>query len=103
MILLSGGFYGTLHIWSIKTYQSISIIDITKCIYNNCFYQIDKDRIIVGGIDTITIINVDKFMVEKIIKDEIIGSVRSFLKLKDNNTILCGSGYSDGGNLLNLI
>ena len=31
-LLLSGGFYGTLHIWSIKTYQSISIIDITLII-----------------------------------------------------------------------
>ena len=36
--------------------------------------------------------NIDKCVVEKKIKDESLGFVNCFLKLRDNNTILCGCG-----------
>ena len=36
------------------------------------------------------IVNIDKCVIEKTIKEESFGYVHCFLKLKDNNTILCG-------------
>ena len=56
-------------------------------------YQIDKDRVIVGGYDSFCIVNIDKCVIEKRIKDESLGFVYCFLKLRDNKTILCGCGY----------
>ena len=59
--------------------------------YNtNSLYQIDKDRVIVGGMDKIYIVNIDKCVIEKTIKDESFRTFHCFLKLRDNHTILCG-------------
>ena len=40
--------------------------------------------------DSFSIVNIDKCVIEKRIKDESIGYVFCFLKLRDNKTILCG-------------
>ena len=45
---------------------------------------------IVGGNKKFYIVNIDKCVVEKTIEDESLGYVACFLKLRDNNTILCG-------------
>ena len=61
---------------------------------NNSLYQIDKDRVIVGGVNEIYIVNIDKCLIEDIVKiisnNYTIGTVNSFIKLGDNKTILCG-------------
>ena len=45
---------------------------------------------IVGGYDSFSIVNIDKCIIEKRIKDKSIEYVHCFLKLRDNKTILCG-------------
>ncbi|MDD7151486.1 MAG: hypothetical protein PUH43_06170, partial [Clostridium sp.] len=45
---------------------------------------------IVGGVNSFSIVNIDKCIIEKRIKDESLGHVDCFLKLRDNKTILCG-------------
>ena len=55
-------------------------------------YQIDKDRVITGGMFTVFIVNVNKCMIEHRIKDVALGAVYCFIKLRDSNTILCGCG-----------
>ena len=45
---------------------------------------------IVGGDDSFCIVNIDKCVIEKRIKDESIGYVYCSLKFRDNKTILCG-------------
>ena len=45
---------------------------------------------IVGGVNSFSIVNIDKCVIDKIIEDESLGDVRCFLKLRDNKTILCG-------------
>ena len=57
---------------------------------NDSLYQIEDDRVIVGTGNVFTIVNIDKFVIEKTIEDESIGYVQCFLKLRDNKTILCG-------------
>ena len=63
-----------------------------KCCSPNSLYQIDKDIVIVGGMDTFYIMNIDKCVIKKTIKDRSFGTVHCFLKLRDNKTILCGCG-----------
>ena len=45
---------------------------------------------VVDGHITLSIVNIDKCVIEKIIEDKLIGDVNCFLKLRDNKTILCG-------------
>ena len=80
-----------LHLWNMSTYQCDKVIEGVKCCNNyNSLYQIDKDRVIVGGSDSFSIVNIDKCVIENRIKDESINYVDCFLKLRDNKTILCG-------------
>ena len=91
--LFSTSFDFTCRLWNLKTYQCEAVFKgFEECVYNNSLYQIDKDRVIVGGEHSFTIINIDKCVIEKEIRDEALGLVRCFLMLRDNRTILCGCG-----------
>ena len=90
-VMLSGFYDGTLGLWNMSTYQCITVIEGVRCDTINSLYQIDKDRVIVGGdANSFCIVNIDKCIIEKRIKDKSIKYVFCFLKLRDNNTILCG-------------
>ena len=91
-ILISGS-NETLRLWNMSTYQCITVIKGVYCFSTNSLYQIDKDRVIVGGYGSFCIVNIDKCVIEKRIKDESFEGVYCFLKLRDNNTILCGCKY----------
>ena len=92
--LISGSSDETLHLWNMSTYQCDKVIEGVECCFTNSLYQIDKDRVIVGGDNSFCIVNIDKCIIEKrIIKDKSIGDVNCFLKLRDNKTILCGCEY----------
>ena len=45
---------------------------------------------IVGRVNSFSIVNIDKCVIENRIEDESLGCVDCFLKLRDNKTILCG-------------
>ena len=92
--MISGSWDSTLRLWNMSTYQCVTVIKGVKCCDNNSIYQIDKDRVIVGGYNTFYIVNIDKCIIEKTIEDISLGTVNCFLKLRDNHTILCGC--SDG-------
>ena len=88
-ILISGSFDVTLRLWNMSTYQCDKVIEGVRS-FPNSLYQIDKDRVIVGMDNSFSIVNIDKCVIEKTIKDESLGRVYCFLKLRDNKTILCG-------------
>ena len=73
-----------------STYQCDKVIEGVDRCFINSLYQIDKDRVIVGGDNSFSIVNIDKCIIEKRIKDKSLGFVFCFLKLRDNKTILCG-------------
>ena len=74
-----------------STYQCDEVIEGVDWCFINSLYQIDKDRVIVGGYDSFCIVNIDKCVIDKtIIEDKSLGYVRCFLKFRDNKTILCG-------------
>ena len=89
-ILISRSNDVTLRLWNMSTYQCITVIEGVQCCFTNSLYQIDKDRVIVGGLHSFSIVNIDKCVIEKIIEDESFEGVGCFLKLRDNKTILCG-------------
>ena len=89
-IMISVSSEKTLLLWNMQTYKYDKVINGVECCWNNALYQIDSDRVIVGGFDSLCILNIDKCVIEKTIKDESIRNVGCFLKMKDNKTILCG-------------
>ena len=89
-IMISGSDVDSLRLWNMSTYQSDKVIEGVKCCSINSLYQIDEDRVIVGGFIVFYIVNIDKCVIEKIV--EYISNVLCFLKMRDN-TILCGCSY----------
>ena len=88
-ILVSGGFDYILRIYNMKSYQCINTINDIECYNPNSIYQIDKERIIIGGRDYITIVNIDKYVIENKISSQLC-AVCSFVQLSDKKTVLCG-------------
>ena len=80
-IMLSGSDDETLRLWNMSTYQCDKVIEGVRCCFTNSLYQIDKDRVIVGGLHSFSIVNIDKCIIEKRIKDESLGYVVIFHKL----------------------
>lgn len=87
--LISGAYDSTLRIWNMNTYQCVNIVKNVDDCHNNIIYQIDNERFLVGG-STITVLNINNFNIEEKIKNEKIGFISSFVKLRDNNTVICG-------------
>ena len=90
--MISCSSEGTLRLWNMTTYQCVTVIKEVVSISTNSLFQIDKDRVIVGGNKTFCIVNIDKCIIEKRIEDKSLGFISCFLKLRDNRTILCGCG-----------
>ena len=89
-IIVAGDTDGKLRLWSMSTYQCVSVIDNVKCCYRNALYQFDDDRVIVGHKNGLYVVNIDKCIIEDELKDEDLGYVTCFLKLRDNYSIICG-------------
>ena len=87
-ILISGSWDNTLRKWNLLTYQCVKIINNVWC-YNNSLLEIDNNRIIVGGYNVITIVNISNDIIEHQIENYKLDRAYSFLKLRDGN-ILCG-------------
>ena len=89
-LLLSCSKDNKLSVWSMQTYQRLHVINDVNCYWTNTIYQIDKDRVIIGGRNIIYIVNIENSLIEKNIKGSKLGFVLSFIKLREHNTILCG-------------
>ena len=89
-IMISGSEDRTLRLWTMSTYQCDKVIKGVECCSTNSLYQIDNNRVIVGGKNTFTMVNIDECVIVKTIKDNSLSDINCFLKLRDNHTILCG-------------
>ena len=89
-VMVSGSADSTLRLWDISTYQCISTIKQVECRWLNGLYQIDNERVIVGGTIGFTIVNINSCVREKFVRNEL-KQVFAFVKLRDNETILFGS------------
>ena len=94
-VLISGSSDKVLRLWNMTTYQCETMLENVQCCWFNAMCQIDKDRVIVGGFNICSIVNIDKCIIEKKIKDYSLIGVRCFIKLRDNNTILIGCSHGE--------
>lgn len=92
--LVSGGQDSTLMFWDNETYRIKKRIEDVSCAWNNSMIEIEKNRLIVGGFDSINIIDLNKFEVEKKIKVEDINTLYSLVQIH-KGIILFGC-YSEG-------
>ena len=90
-ILISGSSDKTLRLWNMSTYQCTTVIEGVYCWNTNSLYMLNDDRVIVGGEKSFCIVDIDKCVIEQRIEDKSFDVVTCFLKLRDDNTILCGS------------
>ena len=67
----------------------MKIINNVHCYDSNSILEIDNNRIIVGGWEVITIVNISNDIIEYQTNNDKLDWVYSFLKLRDGN-ILCG-------------
>ena len=88
--MISGSIDETFRMWNMSTYQCETVIKGVECRNTNALYQIDRDRVIVGGNKRLYIVNINKCVIEKKVRETLFGKVNCFLKLKDDKTILCG-------------
>ena len=97
--LISGTEHKELMVWDMEDYQRVNIVENVGCYWSNAIYQYDNDRVIVGGRNMFYVVFIDRVgsWVEYSYSDSSLGFVLSFLKLFDNDTILCGC---EGGKLL---
>ena len=93
-VLVSAFGDETIKMWSMTTYQCVSIIQGVDCYWVNALYLINKDKVIVGSNNKFTIVNIERCIIEDIVEDNELGHVNAFAKLRDGKTILCGC---DGG------
>ena len=92
-LIAAGTGKSKVQLWSMLTYQCVTIIEGVECWNKNAIYQLDKDRLITGGYYKVYIINIDKCIIEKICDIDEIGYVNCFMKM--GNIIICGG---DKGN-----
>ena len=65
------------------------ILNKVECCYRNSLLEIDNNRIIVGGYNVITIVNISNDIIEHQIENDKLKDVWSLIQLRDGN-ILCG-------------
>lgn len=87
-MLISGSTDGLL-IWDMKTYELKSCIKGVSCTFRNALYQFDNNRVLVGSERKFYIVNIDKFVIERVVGCRKYGFVNCFIKMRDN-MILCG-------------
>ena len=92
-ILISGAGDKDLRLWNMLTYKCENIICGVDCSGSNSIYQIDENKIIVGGYRALLIINIEKFMIEEVIHNERFGDVYCLVELRDGSIL---SGCSNG-------
>ena len=74
--------------WNSKTYECVKVINHIYCSSQNSLYELPTEKLIVGGYNTITVVNTDNFQTEARINDETLNFVNCFLQIQ--NMLLCG-------------
>ena len=92
-VLLSGGNNDTFRIWNLDTLECDSVLDVTDCVHQNTLIELDEDRVMFGSFKAIVIINITEKKVDKIINNDTLDFIWTFIKLRDGNILV---GNNDG-------
>lgn len=86
-LLVSASQDRNLRIWSLKTYQFTSVITNVECVDTGGMMEIKENRVLVGGEGKITVVNINKLIIEKKYEDPWLGGLFSGCYLHDNEYI----------------
>lgn len=90
--IISGSNDNTLRVWSLSSYKCDTIIQKIECYFTNSMIILSGNRVVIGGINTITIIKIVNYEIELIISNSKLHYIYSLTLLKNGN-ILCGCEY----------
>lgn len=77
----------SLRIWSLITYQCITVINKVECFDTGGIMEISNNRVIIGGEHMITVVDIDKAIIEKKYIDPLLGQLYSVCYLHNNECI----------------
>ena len=86
-LLVSSSKERTLRIWSLITYQCITVINNVQCYDTGGMMEIKGNRVLVGGESTITVVDIGKLRIEKTIHDPLINTLYSVCYLNNDKYI----------------
>lgn len=96
-LILSGSYKEkTLRFWNSSTYEFEREINDVESYYSSSLFQLDEERVLVGGRGLITVVNYDRFLVERKIKEEGFEYFNCFMRIKEGG-VVCGTGLSGDG------
>ena len=87
--LISGSKDDTLRIWNLSTYKCEKKINGVGCASCNSLIEVDGIKLLVGGENAITIVDLENYAIEKI-NNENVGIVYSLMTIRGGD-VLCGS------------
>lgn len=89
-ILISGGSDSNIRIWRLDDYNIEKSIEGISCCGADSIIELEDNKIMVGGNKKITILDLTKYEVERVIENGELGEVYSLLLFR-KEIILCGS------------
>ena len=87
-ILLCGSF-SILSIWNLSLYQCEARITQVETISSNNLLELPNNKVISAGMYTLTIVNLDKYIIEYFIENDNVNGIYS-VSLLSNNNVVCG-------------
>ena len=92
-LLLTGCNDKVLRFWELDSYQLIHSITNISFSSKNSIYELPKQKVIVGGFNCITIINIDNYAIEHFLEDKGFAVVDCFALLNEDYLLIaCGDG-----------
>ena len=88
--LISGAWDDMLCIWNSSTYKFEEKIMNVICCWSHSLLELDKNKILVGGMKAIKIVNIEEYIIEQNIQNNELDNIWSLMKLRNGN-ILCGN------------
>ena len=82
---------GSLRFWNMVTFKCLKVITNVHCCYANSLLEVNSNKLIVGGKDVITIVNLINYTVEYKNERSDFGFVNCFEEVR-YNILICGCG-----------
>ena len=86
-------FDGILTFFSLDTNKVLSTLSNIKCYYPNSLYE-KEGQVIIGGINTLTFIDVDTMKISQVIQEEFFNGIHSLLLCGNEQILLCTNNES---------
>ena len=87
--LVSASYDFTLILWNLSTYSKEKTVKGVKCRWSNSLLELPGHRVIVGGYNLLSVVNLSTGEIEQSVEDDQLEGICSMISLRDE-TVLCG-------------